>query len=117
MEQSVSMFPFPKLEADKYLTLEVLMFLEYDDACKFMLIVNKLARAFLETHSKTIRNGFINDGLIEYQFSYGFYDNQQLERLYFEALKRNLKNRILTLYINFAYLDGFDIIRWIRQQN
>lgn len=73
------------------------MYLEYDDTCKFMFTVNKAARTFLQTHASTIRNGFINDGLIDYYFSDEFESFQELESLYFEALKRNPMNRIVTL--------------------
>jgi hypothetical protein len=54
------------------------MHVEYQEACKFMFAVNKEARSFLLNNFITIRNGFINDGLIPYvirKYDYfgGFY--------------------------------------------
>ena len=66
MEESVTAFPFCKLRHDIYLTLEIMMYVEYESACYFMFHANKATRAFLENNSSTISNGFINDGLIEY---------------------------------------------------
>lgn len=113
MEEPAHTFPFLKLVRDKYLTLEVLMYLEYSDACKFMFSVNKAGRIFLETHLSIIRNGFINDGLIEYKIEDGFNCYQQLERLYFEVLKRNSRNRILTLVMSLNDKGKLDVLRWI----
>ncbi len=84
MEESVSVFPFRKLKHDKYNTLNVIMFVEFNEACSFMFAVNKATRTFLETYSSTIRNGYINDGLIEYEAdTYTFEGYDLLEKLYF----------------------------------
>ena len=64
MENSVIAFPFRKLTKKKYLTIEVLMFADYIAALKFMFSVNKEARTFFKVNNSTIRNSFINDGLI-----------------------------------------------------
>jgi hypothetical protein len=48
-----------------------------------MFGVNRAARTFLEEESTTIRNGFVNDGLIDYQVIPCFYGFEKLERLYF----------------------------------
>ena len=45
--------------------------------------VNKEARNFLSQHYDSIKNGFINEGLIDYDLSCTFNDYEQLERLYF----------------------------------
>lgn len=97
MENSVIAFPFRKLTQKKYLTIEVLMFFDYITVLKFMFSVNRQTRTFFKTNNSTIRNSFINDGLIEYDFSSDFEGYMQLERLYFQILKRNFSNRILTL--------------------
>jgi hypothetical protein len=82
MEESVRAFLFPKLCFDKYLTLDVLMNVEYETACEFIFYVNKAARSFLEFNASTILNGFINNGLIEYKFKFDYDGYQMLERLY-----------------------------------
>ena len=48
MVESVSAaLPFPKLRYDKYLTLDVLMFVDHPKAYEFMFAVNKATRTFL----------------------------------------------------------------------
>ena len=39
------------------------MYVEYQDAYKFMFNINKEAREFLINNFATVRNGFMNDGL------------------------------------------------------
>ena len=67
--ESLSSFPFHKLVYDKYLTLDVMMYVEYEDAWNFMFSVCKKARNFMVENFITVRNGFINDGLIEFKFN------------------------------------------------
>ena len=67
-----SAFPFRQLTHKKYLTLEVMMHIKYEKACKYLHNVNKVTRAFLENNASTIRNAFINDGLIEYKVNSHF---------------------------------------------
>ncbi len=62
-----------------------------------MFGVNKASRTFLQDNYNSIQNGFINEGLITYDLEINFRDFEQLERLYFEALKRNHCNRKITL--------------------
>jgi hypothetical protein len=64
--ESVSAFPFRKLQYDKYLTLNVLMHIDRLDALNFMFTLNKEARNFLMNNFITVRNEFVNEGLIEY---------------------------------------------------
>ena len=99
MEESVTAFPFCKLRHYIYLTLEIMMYVEYKQACYFMFHANKGTRAYLENNASTIRNGFINDGLIVYEVEDKFLHFYHLEKLYFKALKRNIDNRILKLRI------------------
>ena len=61
-------FPFSKLKHDKYLTLDVLMFVDYLDALIFMFNINKEVRHYLLNNFITVRNGFTNDGLIDFVF-------------------------------------------------
>ncbi len=72
MEESVSAFPFKKLIYDKFLTLEVMMFIDHQESYKFMFSVNKPMRIFFQQNIMTIQNGFINDGLIDYEFDHYF---------------------------------------------
>ena len=83
MEKTVTSFPFHKLRYEKYLTLDVMMYVERSQALEFMFFVNKEARAFLHQHFISIQNGFINEGLIVYDLSCNFNGYEQLERLYF----------------------------------
>ena len=62
-------FPFRKIRYDIYLPLEVMMYVEHLNAYKFMFKVNKEGRKYLFNNFKTVRNGFINDGLIDLYFS------------------------------------------------
>ena len=85
-----------------------------------MFFVNKEARTFLLKHFPTIQNGFINDGLIHYQIYSDFNGFEQLEKLYFEALKRNMCNRIITLEIRIDCNNDLLILNevqsWIKAQ-
>jgi hypothetical protein len=45
---------------------------DYKEALKFMFILNKASRTFLETNASTIYNGFINEGLIDYEIKFKF---------------------------------------------
>jgi hypothetical protein len=68
MVESLGGFPFRKLINDKYLILDVMMFVDHQQILKFMYTCNKKTRAFLYNNYLTIRNGFINDGLIPFYF-------------------------------------------------
>ena len=85
-----------------------------------MFFVNKEARTFLLRHFITIQNGFINDGLIHYFISLDFNGYKQLEKLYFEALKRNMCNRIITLEVEIRSNNDLLILNevqsWIKAQ-
>ncbi len=83
MEQSFTAFPFRKLQYDKFLTFEILMFVKYQSACQFLYGVNKATREFLENNCNSIKNGFMNDGLIYYDFTGDLTNYAQLEKLYF----------------------------------
>ena len=65
---SESAFPFRKLRYDTYLTLDVLMHVEQKDAYKFMFTLNKEARKFILDKFITVRNEFVNGGLIDFCF-------------------------------------------------
>jgi hypothetical protein len=66
--ESESAFPFRKLRYYTYLTLDVMMHVEQEDAYKFMFGLNKDARKFILDNFITVRNGFVNDGLIDFCF-------------------------------------------------
>ncbi len=40
MEESVNAFPFPKLRNDKYLTVEIMMYVDFKESWKFMHSLN-----------------------------------------------------------------------------
>ena len=113
-------FPFRKLRFKKYLTLEVMMNVEYMSACNHMHHVNKATRTFLEKNACTIRNGFINDGLIEYLIESKILHMYLLEKLYFKTLKRNIDNRKLKLVFNIRFKEDFylikEIVKWLKAQ-
>ncbi len=87
MEGSLLIVPFTRLSKDKYLTLEILLYVKYSDACRFMFSLSKGSRCFLIENFITIRNEFINDGYIEdiisgyLSTSFDYY--MYLERIYF----------------------------------
>ena len=71
----------------------------------------------------SVRNGFINDGLFEYELRLwhqnGLNDIYQLEKLYMEAMKRRYCNRTINLSFNYASDPKIDSIydelfNWIR---
>jgi hypothetical protein len=66
MVESFTDFPFWKLSCDKYLILHVMMYIEYPDVINFMFSYNKKTRSFLQKNFITIKNGFINEGLITF---------------------------------------------------
>ena len=66
MVESMSDFPFHYLREDIYLTLEVMMYVERPELLKYMFAVNKASRSYIENNFITIRNGFVNEGLITY---------------------------------------------------
>ena len=47
MEEPLSTFPFQRLRYDVYLILEVMMYIEYPEALRYMYFVNKDTRTFL----------------------------------------------------------------------
>ena len=72
MVETVCVFPLSKLRYYTYLILDVMMHVEYQDSYKFMFAVNKEARSFFQNNFITIRNEFINDGLITYEIKGDF---------------------------------------------
>ena len=107
VESERGIFPFPKLKYSTFDTVEVLMHVEYEKACKFIFAVNKAARIFLQQNILAIRNGFSNEGLFYHKLYLFYFKNEsddeeflepqppfyhfkKLEKLYFEALKKNI---------------------------
>ena len=72
MVESFSDFPFRKLRDEKFLTLELMLYIEHPEMLQFMFSVNKDTRKFLESNFIAIRNGFFNEGLITYELSSDF---------------------------------------------
>lgn len=101
--------------------LEVLMHVDYSYACNFMFGLNKESRNFVEDNSNSIRNGYVNDGLITYELPLTYTGFELLQTLYLEALKRNINNRALTLEIEISEENDLIILnealKWIKEQN
>ena len=78
-----------------------------------MFALNKEARKFILNNFLSIRNGFENEGLIEYEFYeylptiYNRYET--LDKLYLKALSRNIQNRKLTINVPIIYLKNLTI--------
>lgn len=66
MVETLTNFPFRKLKDNKFLTVGVLAFVEYQDALEFLFSLNKEARTFLQENIDIVNNEFINGGLITY---------------------------------------------------
>jgi hypothetical protein len=87
-----------------------------------MFTCNKKTRAFLQHKYLTIKNGFVNDGLIPYCFDWDskqFYHYEQIEKLYVEALTRNIENRVLTISIRankYNFSTFYEVVKWIKAQ-
>jgi len=67
--ESPSDMLFHKLKHFTYLMLDVMMYIEFEDAYEFMFNINKKGREFLINNFTTVKNGFINEGLIDINFS------------------------------------------------
>ena len=83
MVEPLSDFPFRKLRYDKYLTLEVMTYVEHPEVYKFMYSLNDESRTFLEINFISVRNEFINAGLITFHLEHNFNSYLQLEKLYY----------------------------------
>ena len=64
MDKERQNFPFCKLKDTPYNMLEVLMHIMFNNALEFMFRINKESRGYLKQHIATIRNDFVNEGLI-----------------------------------------------------
>ena len=87
MVECLSNLPFRKLSYEKYLMIEVMIYVEHIKVKQFIFSVNKEARSFLLKNFIPIRNSVINEGLITYYFDIEK-ENQlnhyrKLEELYF----------------------------------
>ncbi len=60
-----------------------MMYIEHSEVYKFIFGANKETRYFIETNFNTIRNGFINEGLITHDVKCDFDGIIMLEELYF----------------------------------
>ena len=97
MEEFASNFPFRKLANFRYLTLDVMTYVEHPQVFNFIFSLNKEARSYLQNNFITIQNEFKNEGLITYLFKGIFDDYQRLEKLYFQTLQKKVENRALTI--------------------
>ena len=87
-----------------------------------MFALNKYARSFILRNFITVRNGFVNEGLIEFKFDTFilplFNSYIKLEKLYFEVIKRNSQNRNITIDLRISEPEDFSnfikIVEWIK---
>ena len=61
-------FPLRILRDYIYLTLDVMMYVEHENAYEFMFKINKEGRKFIINNFITMKNEFINEGLIDLVF-------------------------------------------------
>ena len=66
--ESGTAFPFRKLTSDIYLILDVMMYVKHQDVKEFMFALNKGARNFIQNNFIAVRNGFTNEGLVDFLF-------------------------------------------------
>ncbi len=83
MEESLRNFPFRKLMLNKFLTLDVMMCIEKYKVLQFMFTLNNQTRSFLVKNFISVRNGFINEGLITFYLNHDFESYKSFEQLYF----------------------------------
>ncbi len=77
------MFPFQKLRYYTFVTLDVFNFVEHPKAYEFLFAVNKATRTYLENNFIIIRNGFINEGLIDNLIDVSNDDKRGPEQYYY----------------------------------
>jgi len=66
--ESGTAFPFRKLTSEIYLIIDVMMYVKHKDALEFMFALNKEARNFIHNNFIAVRNGFTNEGLVDFLF-------------------------------------------------
>ena len=71
-EEEGKYFPFRLLRNEVYLTIDILMYLERSLVLQIIFGVNKATRFFLLHNYNSIKNGFINEGLIIYDLDCKF---------------------------------------------
>ena len=78
------------------------------------------SRAFIQHNFIAVRNGYLNEGLIEYQFYFIYNNYVELEKLYLQTIKRNIANRNLLINLEIedqSELSMFNkVINWIKEQ-
>ena len=87
-----------------------------------MFALNNESRSFIFKNFTSVRREFFNNGLIDYSLTSGgshALDNViKLEKQYFEAKKRSLGNRVISIAVsigNIGYLNTLiQIINWIK---
>jgi hypothetical protein len=86
MESALSVFPFWKLRYEKYLFLDVLLYIDYKNALEFMFKLSIDARKFLHSNISSINNAYNNEGLIIHDIKFTFEGIQKLQKLYFSVI-------------------------------
>ncbi len=78
------------------------------------------SRAFIQHNFIAVRNAYLNEGLIEYQFYFIYKNYVELEKLYLQTIKRNIANRNLLINLEIedqSELSMFNkVINWIKEQ-
>ena len=60
MVDSYNDFPFRQLKLRKYLTLEIMMHVDYPEVLTYMCALNRATRSYIVKNFNTFRKGFIN---------------------------------------------------------
>ena len=74
MAYSKGNLSFASITLTKYIAIDVLLYLQYDDSLEFLFNLNRHTREFLKHYYVAIKSGFENEGL-----TYNYID------LYFET--------------------------------
>lgn len=121
MELAKQSFPFHKLEATKYATINIIIYLKYFDGLSFLWQVNRRGRDFLKRYYDIIRREFENNGLYEHSifikndtklFTFKIY--HFLEKLYLQAMKRQPGQRKITLDIHVNSDPNNDLLKFFK---
>ncbi len=117
MAESETDFPFRKLKGYKYMTIELLMYVQNCKAWDFLHSLSKSTRDFLEKNFIAIENDYFNNGLVINYLGENLNDYENFDIQYANILNKNIGNRVLTITID-AYRFDFkifnNILKWIK---
>lgn len=121
MEQAKESFPFRKLEATKYATINIIMHLRYFDGLSFLWQVNSRGRDFLKKYYDRIKRESENNGLFVHSIFikkdlklFNLKNYHFLETLYLQAMKRLPGQRKITLDIHVNSHPYADLLKFFK---